>query len=124
MSRKENAKKYDEWYNELFRGKPEWYWHFGLHDAKICNVNVQPDWFKLELDTDSSYSDDIKAITFYNYSVIQGDLSVLTGQWWFDDVINTQQNLYSLRIETRNSKDKAFFTEISFSNAIVEKKNS
>ena len=119
-----NRKKYDEWYSTLFKGKPEWYWHFGLHDAKICNVIERPTELNLLLDTDSTCSNDIRAITFFNYSVIQGDLSALTGQWWFEDMLNTQHNKYLLKIETRNSKDKSFFTEIAFTDVNVEKKHN
>lgn len=118
-----NEMKYSEWHNALFKDKPDWYWHFGLHDAKICSVIERPTELKLLLDTDSTYSSEIKAITFLNYSVIQGDLTALTGQWWFEDELKTQHNKYFLRVETRNGKDKAFFTEITFTNVQVEKKS-
>ena len=112
---------------------PEWYWQYGLHDAKILQANElellydyklrnpRRNCFELMLDSSQVlYDKKIQCIRLYNYKKINGAIDI-AGQWWMCDSITYGNGRYILAITTNDCKNDSTAT-IQFDDAEVERK--
>ena len=109
---------------------PQWYWHLGLHDAKILKVNeIEYDFdytapnpkincLEIFLDSQSALFDkEVSVIRFYNYK-LHGKI---LGKWWMRDSLEKDGDKYVLKLTTARVKDEIVST-IKFDFAEVERK--
>ena len=118
---------------------PDWYWHYGLHDAKILSVSEMqlfPDYkskeqkynlFEITLDSSATYEQDVKIIRLYNYKIRTPDMDINSTEkpWWMDDtveVLDDGRYLLSIEFETADG-DRKYFS-IEFESADVVRKKS
>ena len=111
---------------------PDWYWSWGLHDAKILSVTEKKsNWnprdcqliFKLDGDG-AIYESDITEIRFYNYKILTADfdLRLLKGGWWLSDELSQKGDRYLLALEFDTAKCKTRNVTIKFEKAEVVRK--
>lgn len=126
MSIGQEAKKLKEYYDSL----PDWYWKYGLHDAKITLIYEDYDKGKryLDIQVDASgamFEPDVTEIKLYDYKLLSPDnISVLEGGYWMSDSIerlDSGRYLLKAEISCNNDKDLIAF-EIRFSEAEVTRK--
>ena len=118
--------KLKKYYDSL----PDWYWKFGLHDAKITLIYEDFEKGKRFLDihidaVGAMFEQDITEIRLYDYKIISPeDIGVLEGGYWMTDSIETLgSGRYLLKAEVSCNNDKDLVTlEIRFSNAEVKRK--
>ncbi len=128
MSKKgleQKAKQLEEYYSQF----PDWYWKFGLHDAKILSVielQLPPDYKSqnlkyncLEICLDAKnamFEHDVKKISLFNYKILtpEIDINKMEKPWWIKDFLTQlPNNKYRLEIgiETARGKQKQFIVE-------------
>ncbi len=118
-----------EEYNAKF---PDWYWKYGLHDARILSVSEkelnpdykdkQPKWSCLEICLDcknAMYERDIKKICLYNYKIKTPDIDIneIEKNWWISDTLKQSENqryLLELEIESAEGERKDFVVSFEF----------
>ena len=108
------TKRYSTRYPE---NPPEWYWIYGLHDAKIIEVEsfefpfdynkfvgqknkYDRNLLKLKFDSKGAlYDTSVKEIRFYNYKIVTPDISLENRKiiWWMSDRLI--QNDYNFVLE-------------------------
>lgn len=99
--------------------KYDWYWSKGLHDAEILRVReteLQYNYHQrhpirnmLELTLDSAHAmfdTSIKALRFYNYKIISGDINRPTGAWWYADTITETSNHITIEIKYTTKQNR------------------
>ena len=116
---------------------PEWYWHRGLHDAKIVRIE------KLELPYDykqriptrncfvvhmdskqAMFDTSVREIRLFNYKILTADLSSpdIEGTYWITDQLTEENGKYVLQVELqkcgRNSTYN-FILKIRFESAEI-----
>ncbi len=118
---------------------PDWYWQYGLHDAKILSVSelqLFPDHkskeqkynlFEITLDSSATYEQDVEIIRLYNYKIRTPDVDINSTEkpWWMDDTVEVLDNgryLLSIEFETADG-DRKYFS-IDFESADVVRKKS
>ena len=112
------SKRKDDWteedFEEYYSQFPEWYWKYGLHDARILSISeleLSPDikyktnkYDCLEICLDSSsaiYENDISKISLFNYKIKTPDIKIseLNKPWWLSDTLTKlSDNNYELEI--------------------------
>ncbi len=112
---------------------PEWYWVWGLHDAKILSFteltptadhkSAAPRYNRLEigLDTEGAMTR-LKKIVFYHYS-LKSDIDMSTGNklWWIgDELTRLSDGRFSLEVETEDAKGNRYTFTLVFDEAHVE----
>ena len=114
---------------------PDWYWKYGLHDARILSVSEkelipdykdkQPKWNCLEICLDSRnamFERDVKKILLYNYKFKTPcfDIKSLEKTWWMDDSLEEQENghyLSEIEAETADQERIRFTVSYEFAKA-------
>ena len=111
---------------------PNWYWPYGLHDAKIIQINelvFSEDWntkyncLEILLDAKDSRTRDIKKIRFFNYKVISGKLPDKNEKriWWLGDTLTVLTNMkYHLDLFWEQENGDEICLKIEFDIADVE----
>ncbi len=126
MSIEQKTKQLKRFYDSL----PEWYWKFGLHDAKITLIYEDFDkgrsFLEIHVDaTGAMFEQDVTKIKLYDYKIISpDDIDVLEGGYWITDSIEAlDSGRYLLKAEISCSNDKDLVPfEIRFSDTEVERK--
>lgn len=108
---------------------PDWYWKYGLHDAKILSVaelELPPDWksknprrncLEICLDCKNAlFETNIRKICLYNYKIRRFELNFkdLEEPWWIEDRLTRFPNTgYELEIiiETADGRQEQFIVE-------------
>ena len=117
---------------------PDWYWHNGLHDAKICSV-LQKDvpWdpsqktpdkncLVIKLDCDGAmFEQNITEIRFYNFKILTSglDLNSLNNGWWLSDKLTQTGEKYLLELQFDTAKCDPQKLELRFCRAEVLRDN-
>lgn len=128
------AKKLEEYYSQF----PDWYWKYGLHDAKVLPISeleLAPDWKQkipqrkcLELYFDSHnamFEQDIVKIRLYDYEIKTSELNFnsLEELWWLDDTLTQlSDEHFLLRICFGTAGDSNKQLNIEFASAEIERK--
>ncbi len=128
------AMEIEEYYAQF----PDWYWKYGLHDARILSVSEiqlvpdykdkNPKWNCLEICLDSRsaiYERDIEKILLYNYKIQTScfDIKALEKTWWMSDSIEEQKNRqYLSEIEAETADRERIEFTVSYEFAEVERK--
>ena len=143
MSKKEieaAAKKLEEYYSQF----PDWYWKYGLHDAKILSVyelELASDWKEkpqkrncLEIQLNSKnamYETNIKKISLYNYHITDIKLNAsepitleeFRNVYWLGDRIEQlEDGKYLLEIECSDSDNNLMYLNVRFEIPEIERK--
>lgn len=102
-----------------YKQMPDWYWIYGLHDAKIKSVSeliLEPNWKSkersyncLEFCIDCSgalYESNITKISLFNYKIkaCEGGISWYGDTWWMYDELTQTPNGFTLTLTTENIK--------------------
>ena len=110
---------------------PGWYWHRGLHDARILSteaVELPYDYtqrdpirncFKLHLDPSQALFDTaVKTINLFNYKILRDDTpGGLAGCYWKQDSLDFRNGKYRLELTVWNKHELRFV--IQFGHAEV-----
>ena len=133
------SKKLEEYYAQF----PDWYWKYGLHDAKIFSVrelDLTPDWKekqpkrnRLEILLDSKnalYETNIKRIFLYNYRIVNMKmnaaepvtLEAFRNIYWMGDSVEQQDDgRYLLEIECTDSHSNFMYLTVEFEIPEIER---
>ena len=120
---------------------PDWYWHIGLHDAAITDIEIfefpfddgkffkekrkdDRNLLKLTIDTSSALCDGtVREIHFYNFKILSPYRRLRKGSefWWLSDTLKGSEGRYSLEIKLQNfdEQPRDFTFKIDFERAIV-----
>ncbi len=128
MSIEQKTKQLKRFYDSL----PDWYWKFGLHDARITMLNEDHHRGRSYLDihidaVGAMFEQDITKIRLYDYKILYPvDLGALEGGYWMTDSIDfLDSGRYHLKAEISCNSDKDLIAfEIRFSDAEVIRKGS
>ncbi len=134
------AKKLEEYYSQF----PDWYWKYGLHDAKIlsiCGLELVPDWHEkhpkrncLEILLDSKNAlceTNIKKISLYNYRI--SDIKMNATEpltldafqdvyWLGDSIEQLDDSRYLLGIECTDGHSNLMSITVKFETAETARK--
>lgn len=133
------AQKIEEYYAQF----PDWYWKYGLHDARIlsvCESELIPDWkekhpkrncLEILLDSENTlYETNIKRISLYNYSIVEiktkgkGSITLESFRdiyWLGDSIEQLDDGRYLLEIECTDSHSNLMYLSIKFGSAEIER---
>lgn len=126
MSIRQEAKKLQQYYESF----PDWYWKFGLHDAKITLIceDFEKGRRFLDIHIDARgalFEREITRIRFYDYKIIAPeDISVFENGYWMGDSLeklDSGKYLLKADVTCNNDKDLVHF-EIRFANAETQRK--
>ena len=116
---------------------PEWYWHRGLHDAKIIRIEkleLPYDYkqriptrncFVVHMDSEQAMFDtSVREIRLFNYKILTAELSSpdIEGTYWITDQLTEENGKYVLQVELRNSGRNStynFILKIRFESAEI-----
>ena len=107
---------------------PEWYWHAGMHDSAITDIEIfefpfddgkfqkekrkdDRNMLKLTIDTEASLGDpDVREIHFYNFKILSPYRKLRKGGefWWLSDTLKGSEDTFlwksNCRISTNNRR--------------------
>lgn len=134
------AKKLEEYYSQF----PNWYWKYGLHDAKIlsiCELELAPNWkekhpkrncLEILLDSKNALCEtDIQRISLYNYRIAgmkmnaseSVTLEVFRDNYWLGDSIEKlDDGRYLLEVECTDSHSNIMLLTVEFEIPEIERK--
>lgn len=123
---------------------PDWYWKFGLHDARIlsvCELELTPNWKEkhpkrncLEILLDGKYAlgeTNIKRISLYNYRIEVMKMNATEPitleafrdvYWLGDRMEQLEDGKYLLEIECIDSHSNLLFLSVKFEIPEIERK--
>ncbi len=136
MPKKHKMSKAEKEYHDYIKSCPDWYWVYGLHDAKILNITrvdlladynlKDPKYNRMEilLDCDGAlFETDITKIILYDHKIISGKLPDLdiNEAWWIGDKLTKKSNeKYLLELElATDENDRRYISKIEFQTAEV-----
>ncbi len=123
---------------------PDWYWKFGLHDAKIlsvCELELPPDWkekrperncLEILLDGKNALGEtNIKRISLSNYRIT--DMKMNASEpvtleafrdiyWLGDSIEQLNDGRYLLKIECTDSHSNLMYLTVEFEIPEIERK--
>ena len=130
MSAKE---EHEEYYSHF----PDWYWKYGLHDAKIIEINelqLPHDWkskhpkyncFEIIIDSKNAlYETNITKISLINYKLKSTSVQVFDFKsiWWLtDNLQELPDKQFELNIILQSGKEENFPINIVFEVAVVDR---
>ena len=103
-------------------GLPHWYWHRGLHDARILTteeIELPYDYtqrdpvrncFRIHLDASQAMFDTtVKSISLFNYKILRDDTAGgLAGCYWKQDTLEFRNGKYRLELSVLGKSDLRF----------------
>ena len=120
---------------------PEWYWHAGMHDSAITDIEIfefpfddgkfrkekrkdDRNMLKLTIDTEASLGDpDVREIHFYNFKILSPYRKLRKGSefWWLSDTLKGSEGHFSLEIKLQNFDEQPqdFTFKIEFERSVV-----
>lgn len=135
----EALKQLQEYYSQF----PDWYWKYGLHDAKIlsiCELELIPDWKEkhpkrncLEILLDSKnalYERNIQRISLFNYRITGMKMNATESvtleafrdiYWLGDSIEQLDDGRYLLEIECTDLRSNLIYLTVRFDTAEIER---